>query len=130
MSVTPTLPSLPSIFSGVEFPTPNLGWDMTGLPTVTDPAIGAIAGIGNQTPVTTVPTATGSTVAGPGMVSQIRDGVSRFVFGFSLEDGIFIVVGIILIAAGLFTFKGTQNIIVSTARAAKGATKAAAEVAA
>lgn len=44
--------------------------------------------------------------------------VSKTLFGIDLEDGVFIVLGLLLIAAGIFAFDKTRDIVVGGARAA------------
>ena len=46
--------------------------------------------------------------------------------GIDLEDTIFIVVGLILVAAAVFSFKGTQTVVQSVSRTASKAAEVAA----
>jgi hypothetical protein len=68
-----------------------------------------------------------------GLIKPVTDSFSntgKQILGIDLEDVIFIVLGLLLIAAGLFAFKGTQTIIQKGANIASKVGKASAEVAA
>lgn len=66
-----------------------------------------------------------TSVAGVGV--SVDNYLSKKIFGIGLEDFIFIAIGIILISAGLFSFKQAQTVINTGARAVKGAASIAAE---
>jgi hypothetical protein len=61
-----------------------------------------------------------------GFLNNLFSGVTG---GFTLEDGVIIIVGLILIAAGVFSFKTTQTIITVAGKTAAKAAKTSAEVA-
>ena len=53
------------------------------------------------------------------ITGNVVSGASKQLFGISLEDWVIIVVGLVLIAAGLFAFKTTQTVVTTVGRAAK-----------
>lgn len=117
MATLAPLPSLSQIASDVQFPTPAGGWDLTSLPTVTDPALTTALGPGTTT---VTPTATDQsmldkvlsflTTGGPSGSSTTPAAASKS-GGLGLEDIIFIVLGLMLVAAGIFSFKSTQTVV-------------------
>lgn len=60
----------------------------------------------------------------------VANATSRLVFGFSLEDGIFIVLGLLLIAAGIFSFKSTAPVVESFTGGVRDAVRHGAEASA
>jgi hypothetical protein len=58
--------------------------------------------------------------------SKMTKAASRLIFGFDLEDLVFILLGLMLIGAALYSFKPTQQIVQTVTRAARDAAVAAA----
>jgi hypothetical protein len=56
-------------------------------------------------------------------------GLPSWLANFSLEDGVMIVIGLLLIAAGIFSFKTAQSATINVVRTAAKAAKTSAEVA-
>lgn len=74
--------------------------------TFATPTIPAIPAIGSNTTPSSTPTI--NTASTPSIWSRLSN--------FSVEDFVFIVLGLLLIAAGVFAFKTTQNIITTGAK--------------
>jgi len=79
--------------------------------------LGQIASSSTSSPVSAISSLASSASGASSALSSI----TSIFNGFTLEDFVFIAVGILLIAAGLFAFKTTQNIIEVTTSAAKRA---------
>lgn len=73
-------------------------------------------------------TAATSTSLQSSILSAATDGVSDFFTAENLENIIFVVIGILLIAAGVFAFKTSQTVIQVAGNAAKKVAKNSAEV--
>jgi hypothetical protein len=94
---------------------------------------GQVVPIGASSTSSTPVTPTSSTPSLGAVAKAALTAVNPFSGAFGLpdlEDTIFVVLGLLLIAAGLFAFKGTQTIIQRGASVASKVGKASAEVAA
>lgn len=112
----PTLPALPSSLGLDNFDVQQGATDLGRLNEVANSPSGSIA-----TPATP---ATPANVSNPSATT-----VSSLLGGFhlpSLEDTVFIVLGLILIAAGVFAFKSSQTIIETAGRFGARASEVAA----
>lgn len=110
-----------------------------------------ILGVPSSTPLSQIPSGvSGASTSAPGSLSSIYNGITSlgsnaasaassaasvgsFLKGLtkrSLEDYTVIIVGILLIGAGLFSFKSTQTIITTTGRVIGRTARAASEAAA
>lgn len=83
---------------------------------------------GTPTPATVATTPTASTASSgiTGLIAKVANATSSSIFGISLEDIVFILVGLILIAAGVFSFKSTGSVINVVTKGAKKAAEVAA----
>ena len=48
----------------------------------------------------------------------LANGASRLVFGFNIEDGAFVILGLIFITTGLLAFDKTRSVVVGAAKKA------------
>lgn len=92
-------------------------------------SLGSILGVPSSTPLSSIPSGTTSNAPQTGILGALNKGMNaldsftgapnadnpqgaqKSAFGVSLHDIVVIVVGIILIAAGVFSFKQTQTVI-------------------
>ena len=120
----PSLPPLTGDTSWIDNPT-----GMEGLPTPIAPARPSTS---SATPASSSAAAATSTPTA-GYLSQLEQWAAGLVnkatvpsTGLSLEDIIFILVGLILVAAAVFSFKGAQTVVQTVSRTASKAAEAAA----
>jgi hypothetical protein len=142
MTSLPTLPSLPGISSstGTNYSgmTPDqvddamsapmtdaeinqaLGYNATGTSSSAAPAATTSAtptSIASSTPTPS----SNATISSSGVISSIWSIVTG-----NIENGIFVVLGLMLIAAGVFSFKAAQTIVTSAGKAGKTVAEVAA----
>lgn len=115
----PALNTLPGTYNGTPVNIDQFG----GMTNASGQSVGVLPG--STTATTPAPTSTAPQTGVLGAINKAMNALDSFtgasnvdnpagsksVFGISLEDIVIILVGIILVAAGVFAFKQTQTVI-------------------
>jgi hypothetical protein len=133
----PTLPALPGI-GGVAGENVDLQGYASQFASVAGTGINysPVAATDSGAATTTTPvtqTSTPNTQASSiPLIGKVTGAVKSYIGipNFTLEDTIFILLGLLLIAAGIFSFKESQTVVQTLGRAGKKAAEMSAEVAA
>ena len=126
MGALATLPEIPTPIAPARPGGVIWGTDASGNPVMITPGTAT-----NTVTGQTIPTAAASSSSSGGvgqMAQKALGAITKAILpwsGIDLEDTIFIVVGLILVAAAVFSFKGTQTVVQTVSRTASKAAEIA-----
>ncbi len=110
---------------GLGLPTlPNLSSDLAALPNLSS-ELPSLSDVGSAVSNASSAVASAATSA----ASSVAGTAATAIFGIPLTNAVMIVVGLLLIAAGIFSFDKTRELIVKAGKAAAKGTEAAATAA-